>query len=367
MKADKLLTPLKAGAIDLANRVVMAPLTRLRSIEPGDIPDSPLMAEYYAQRAGAGLIVAEATQISPVGKGYAGAPGIYSEQQVQAWKPITEAVHAKGGRISLQLWHVGRVSHTALQPDNAAPVAPSALATEANATIRGADGQLTREPCSTPRAMETAEIADLLDDYRRATDNARRAGFDLVEVHAAHGYLLQQFQSPLANQRTDQYGGSVENRARLTLEVLDAVIAEWDADHVGIRLSPMGIFNGLDDVGQEDMALYLVGEIAKRKIAYLHLSEPDWAGAPAYTDDFRRTLRKLYPGVIVGAGAYTTEKAERLIGAGLIDAAAFGRPYIANPDLVERLTLDAPLNQMDPATAYGGGAKGYTDYPTLAA
>lgn len=364
MAYDALFTPLTVGTLTLPNRVVMAPLTRLRSTEPGDVPTT-LMAQYYTQRASAGLIISEATHISPVAKGYAGAPGIYSEEQVQAWQPVTQSVHDKGGRIALQLWHVGRVSHTALQPDGAAPVAPSALAADTRTTIRDEQGNLKREDCSTPRALETAEIEDLIEDFRRATDNARRAGFDLVEVHAAHGYLLHQFLSPNANHRSDRYGGSIENRARIVLEVVDAVVAEWAAAHVGIRISPLGTFNGLDDSGQEEMAYYLVEELAKRKLAYLHISEPDWAGGPAYSDAFRQAMRQRFPGPIIGAGGYTGEKAERLIKAGLIDAAAFGRPYIANPDLVERLQAGAALNTPEPETFYGGGAQGYTDYPTL--
>ena len=366
MNADKLLTPLTLGAIELRNRIVMAPLTRLRAIEPGDIP-TPLMAEYYTQRASAGLIITEAAQISPVGKGYAGAPGIYDETQVAAWKQITDAVHEHGGRMAIQLWHVGRISHTALQPGHAAPVAPSALAADTRTTIRDENGNLTRVPCSVPRALETAELEDLVEDYRLATDRARRAGFDLIEIHAAHGYLLAQFLSPQSNVRTDAYGGSIENRARLTLEVVDATIAEWDSAHVGIRISPLGMFNGLDDAGQEEMAYYLVSELARRNLAYLHISEPDWAGGPAYSEAFRRALRDRYPGKILAAGSYTTEKGEKLISQGLIDAAVFGRPFIANPDLVERLTLGAPLNAVDEATVYASGATGYTDYPTLSA
>jgi len=365
MALDKLLSPLNVGTVTLPNRILMAPLTRLRSIEPGDVPTVPLMAEYYAQRASAGLIIAEATQISPQGKGYAGAPGIYSEEQVKAWKVVTDAVHAQGGRIALQLWHVGRISHTSLQPDGQAPEAPSAIAADTRTTIRNAQGELVREPTSTPRALEMSELDDLIEDYRRATDNARRAGFDFVEIHAAHGYLLNQFLSPEANVRTDEYGGCIENRARLTLQVLDAVIDEWDADHVGIRISPLGVFNGLSDVGQEETAYYLVDEIAKRDIAFLHVSEPDWAGGPAYSTEFRQALRARFPGVIVAAGGYTGIKAEGLIAAGLIDAAAFGRTYIANPDLVKRLACEAELNTPDLDTFYGGGAKGYTDYPTL--
>lgn len=361
---DKLLTPLQVGAITLKNRVVMAPLTRLRNTEPGDTPTA-LSVEYYRQRASAGLLIAEGTHISPTAKGYAGAPGIYNEAQVHAWRDVNQAVHAAGGKIALQLWHTGRISHRSLQPDNQAPLAPSAIRADSNTNIRTPQGDLARVPCDEPRAMDIGEIEDLLEDFRRATDNARRAEFDLVEIHAAHGYLLNQFLSPDANHRTDAYGGSVENRARLLLEVVDAVVAEWSADRVGIRISPLGIFNGLSDVGQEEMAHYLATELAKRKLAFLHVSEPDWAGGPALTESFRQQLRRDYPGVIIGAGGYDGDKAETLIGKNYIDAAAFGRSYIANPDLVERLSAGAALNTPDLATFYGGGAKGYTDYPTL--
>ena len=364
MQADKLLTPLHIGAITLKNRILMAPLTRLRNTDPGDMPTA-LAVEHYRQRASAGLIINEGTHISPTAKGYAGAPGIYSEEQVRAWQQVNDSVHAAGGKIAIQLWHTGRISHTSLQPNGEAPLAPSAIKADSNTNIRDENGQLVRAPTSLPRALETAEIADLLEDFRRATDNSRRAGFDLVEIHAAHGYLLDQFLSPAANVRTDQYGGSVENRARLLLEVLDTVIAEWDADHVGIRISPLGVFNGLSETDQQDMALYLVGEIAKRRIAYLHLSEPDWAGGPAWPDAFRQAIRAIYPHPIVAAGSYTVDKAERLLAAGLIDAVAFGRPFMANPDLPTRLASGAPLNEVNFALAYGGDEKGYNDYPAL--
>ncbi|MEN6081775.1 alkene reductase [Chromobacterium piscinae] len=364
MQADKLLTPLQMGAVALANRVAMAPLTRLRNIEPGDVP-GPLAKEYYRQRASAGLIVAEGTHISATAKGYAGAPGIYSEEQVRAWSEVTDAVHQAGGKIALQLWHTGRISHRSLQPNGDAPVGPSAIQADSRTNIRAADGSLVREQCDTPRALEIEEIADIIEDYRRATDNARRAGFDLVEIHGAHGYLLDQFLSPQANVRADQYGGSVENRARFLLEVVDAVVAEWDANHVGIRISPLGIFNGVSNTDQLEMALYLAEQLAKRKLAFLHISEPDWAGGPVLDDGFRAELRQRYPGVIVGAGGYTAEKAETLLRKGYIDAAAFGRSYIANPDLVERLKRNAPLNPPKPDSFYGGGAEGYTDYPAL--
>lgn len=365
MKTAKLFSPLKVGALTLPNRVFMAPLTRLRSIEPGDIP-TPLMAEYYRQRASAGLIVTEATQISFQAKGYAGAPGLHTQEQLNAWKKITQAVHDEGGHIAVQLWHVGRISHNTLQPGQQAPVAPSAIAADTRTTVRDETGAWVRVPCSTPRALETEEIPGIINDFRQSTANAREAGFDYIELHAAHGYLLHQFMSPASNQRTDQYGGSIENRTRLTLEVVDATVAEWGAEHIGIRISPLGPFNGLDNgEDQEEAALYLIDELNKRHIAYLHISEPDWAGGKPYSDAFRDAVRARFQGVIVGAGAYTAEKAEDLIEKGFIDAVAFGRSYISNPDLVARLQQQAPLNEPDGDTFYGGGAKGYTDYPTL--
>ncbi|HFT5240255.1 TPA: alkene reductase [Yersinia enterocolitica] len=365
MKTAKLFSPLKVGALTLPNRVFMAPLTRLRSIEPGDIP-TPLMAEYYRQRASAGLIITEATQISFQAKGYAGAPGLHTQEQLNAWKKITQAVHEEGGHIAVQLWHVGRISHSSLQPNQQAPVAPSAIAADTRTTVRDESGAWVRVPCSTPRALETEEIPGIINDFRQATANAREAGFDYIELHAAHGYLLHQFMSPASNQRTDQYGGSIENRTRLTLEVVDATVAEWGSEHIGIRISPLGPFNGLDNgEDQEEAALYLIDELNKRKIAYLHISEPDWAGGKPYSEAFRDAVRARFKGVIVGAGAYTAEKAEHLIEKGFIDAVAFGRSYISNPDLVARLQQHAPLNEPDGETFYGGGAKGYTDYPTL--
>lgn len=362
--AGKLFTPFTSGAFTFPNRVIMAPLTRMRATPPGDVPND-LMQTYYVQRASAGLIVAEATQISPQGKGYMDTPGIYSAEQVQGWQKITAAVHAAGGHIALQLWHVGRVSHHSLQPEQQLPVSASAIAYQCRTTVPDENGKPMRVECDTPRALELAEIPGVVEDYRRATVNARAAGFDLVEVHSAHGYLLHQFLATESNKREDRYGGSLENRARLTLEVLDTAIAAWDAAHVGVRISPLGVFNGLNDADGLEMALYLAREFAKRNIAYLHLSEPDWAGGPAHSDEFRRALREAFPGTIIGAGNYTVEKAERLLEAGLIDAAAFGRPFIANPDLPARLQQGAELNAVVSATLYGGGAEGYTDYPAL--
>ncbi|WP_058909915.1 alkene reductase [Entomohabitans teleogrylli] len=365
MTTETLFTPLQVGDITVSNRIFMAPLTRLRSIEPGDIP-TPLMAEYYQQRAGAGLIISEATQISAQAKGYAGAPGLHSPEQIQAWRKITDGVHARQGHMAVQLWHTGRISHSSLQPGGEAPVAPSAIRAETRTTLRDADGTVTRVDTSTPRALKTEEIPGIVNDFRQAIINAREAGFDLVELHSAHGYLLHQFLSPASNQRTDNYGGSIENRTRLVLEVVDAAIDAWSAGRIGIRISPLGPFNGLDNgEDQEEAALYLVSELGKRGLAYLHVSEPDWAGGKPYSDAFRQQLRDRFSGVIVGAGAYSREKAQHLIEQGFIDAAAFGRDYIANPDLVERLKRRAPLNAQRPESFYGGGAEGYTDYPTL--
>ena len=360
---SSLFEPLSIGDIKLANRIVMAPLTRMRATAPDDVPND-LMLEYYRQRAGAGLIVSEGTQISPIGKGYMDTPGIYSEAQVAGWRRITDAVHAEGGTMAAQIWHVGRVSHESFH-DGELPVSASALPYRNRATIKGEDGKPLRADCPTPRALTIEEIGATVEDYRRATLNARDAGFDLVEIHGAHGYLIHQFLSDQSNQRTDQYGGSLENRARFALEVVDAVTGGWDPSRVGIRISPQGSFNGLDDNAGQPMGLYLAAEFARRDLAFLHLSEPDWAGGPAVDDGFRRDLRAAFDGAIIGAGNYTPEKAERLISAGVIDAAAFGRAFIANPDLPERIRTDAPLNDPDGTTFYGGDAAGYTDYPAL--
>ena len=359
-----LFQPITVAGLRLPNRVFMAPLTRMRAEQPGDVP-TPLMAEYYAQRASAGLVICEASQISPEGKGYADTPGIYSDAQVAGWRLATDAVHAAGGHMCMQLWHVGRVSHVSLQPDGQAPVSASDRPYQNKTTLKDENGKVYRVPCSTPRALRTDEIPRLLEEYRHATRCARDAGFDMVEIHAAHGYLLHQFMSAESNFRNDRYGGSIENRARLCLEVVDAVIGEWDAAHVGIRISPLGIFNGLDDAAGEEMGLYLAAEFAKRGLGYLHLSEPDWAGGPALAIEFRRKLRAAFPGVIVVAGNYTPEKAQPLLDAGLIDAVAFGRPFIANPDLPARLQGGHPLNAGRLEHYYGGGAEGYTDYPRL--
>lgn len=364
MAHEVLFKSLTLGKTELNNRIVMAPLTRLRSIEPGDIPSS-LAKTYYAQRASAGLIVTEATQVSAQAKGYAGAPGLHTAEQAASWQEITQAVHDQGGKIAVQLWHTGLVSHASLQPDGKAPISASESALGGRTSLRDENGLPLRAETSPTRAASLEEIKQVVADFAATTVRARDAGFDFIEIHGAHGYLLSQFWAEHTNQRTDEYGGSRENRARLMLEVVDACIAAWDKDHVGIRISPLGSFNNVHMGNNEDDQLYLMGELNKRGLAFLHISEPDWAGGEPFSTQFRQNIRVNYSGKIIAAGAYDAKKAENLISAGLIDAVAFGRAFIANPDLVERIAQDAPLNQMDPATSYGGGVKGYTDYPTL--
>lgn len=360
----KLLTPLKVGDAKLANRVVMAPLTRCRTAEPDNVP-TELNAKYYAQRASAGLIISEATQISRSGQGYAGSAGIYTDAQEAGWKKVVDAVHAKGGKMSAQLWHVGRMSHSYFQPDGQAPVAPSAIAAEGAKCNIILDGQHKFVPCDTPRALTVEEIGQIVDQYRSSAARAVRAGFDFVEEHAANGYLLQQFQATNTNKRTDKYGGSLVNRARLTLEVLDAMLEVVDKEKLGVRISPYFNINGIADAEPEQMALYLADEFNKRGIAYLSVAEPSWVGGIELTDTFKRKLREAFSGALIYAGEYTPEKAEAAVQGGLADAIAFGRLYIANPDLVERIRRGGPYNVPDRSTFYTEGSKGYTDYPTL--
>lgn len=355
--------PLNLPAFDTTNRIFMAPMTRMRAPEPADIP-TEMHQEYYRQRAGAGLIVTEGVQISLEGKGYSGAPGIYTDEQVEAWRAVTDAVHEEGGRIAIQLWHVGRITHPLVRGGEPG-VSASALPFRGRTNIKDADGKVISVDAPTPRALRLDEIPRLLEDYRHATRNARAAGFDMVEIHGANGYLLQQFMSMSSNVRDDQYGGTLENRARLPLEVVDAVIGEWDAAHVGMRLSPMIKFEGLDDADGREMGVYMAGQIADRGLGYFHLCEPDWAGGPELEDDFRTAVRDAFPGIIIAAGNYDDAKAARVLDGGWADAIAFGRPFIANPDLPERLLRGAELNPVDFELVYGGGEAGYTDYPTM--
>lgn len=361
----QLLTPVTLGHLEIKNRVVMAPLTRMRASNEG-VP-SPLAAEYYAQRASAGLIISEATQISPLGKGYPGTPGIHHAEQVAAWKKITDAVHQKNGKIVLQLWHVGRISHSSLHPEDGLPVAPSALKPSgqvytANWTL--ADYEM-------PRALPVNEIATLIQTFKHAAQQAKDAGFDGVEVHAANGYLLDQFLQDGTNQRVDQYGGSIENRCRLLLEVLDAVCEVWDAQSVGVRLSPYGTFNDMQDSNPIPLFSELIQQLNRLNLSYLHLIEPRSSQAGgndqvlADVPSTAQLFKKLFQGMVIMAGGYTRESAELAITQGLADAVAFGRIYISNPDLVTRFERNASINPYHRDTFYGGGAQGYTDYATL--
>ena len=364
MTMTTLFTPLQLGALELPNRILMAPLTRSRASQPGDIPNA-MNARYYAQRASAGLIISEATQISRQGQGYAFTPGIYTDAQVQGWKQVTGEVHAAGGRMAMQLWHVGRISHHLLQEGGQPPVAPSAIRSDTGESFVVLPEGPKRVPCDMPRALETHEIAGIVADFTRAAKNALAAGFDMLELHSANGYLLQQFLSTNTNQRTDQYGGSLENRARIVLEAIDAIIAVAGANRVGVRISPHFNRHDIRDEQTEEIHLYLAREFDRRGVAYIHIAEPDWAGGPALSDDFRRQLRAAFSGRLIVCGNYTAESAAARIASGLADAVAFGRPFIANPDLVERFRLGAALNKPDSATFYGGGEHGYTDYPAL--
>jgi len=364
MAHDNLFEPVKMGTQTLKNRIIMAPLTRVRSIEPGDVP-TPFAGEYYSQRAGAGLIITEATQVSFQAKGYAGAPGIHTQEQVVAWKAVVDNVHAKGGKIVVQIWHTGLVSHKSVQPDGQAPISASDVDVGIRTSLRDSDNQAIRVDATPPRPATLDEIEQVIADFAQATKNAKEAGFDGVEIHGAHGYLLHQFWVEQTNQRDDGYGGSRENRARLTLDVIDACVDAWDADHVGIRISPLGTFNNVEAGYDEEDNVWLVEQINKRGLMYLHLSEPDWAGGTPYNDEFRQNMRDAFDNLIIAAGGYTAEKAEQNIKAGYIDAVAFGRDYIANPDLAERIRTGAALNEQRPESFYGGGIEGYTDYPFL--
>lgn len=352
--AIDLFTPVQVGAYRLPNRLVMAPLTRNRA-GAGNVPTA-LNATYYAQRASAGLIISEASQVSPQGVGYPGTPGIHSREQIEGWKLVTKAVHDKGGRIFLQLWHVGRISHPSLQPNDELPVAPSAVRPAGEAFT-----QTGLQPFVTPRALETHEISGIVDDYRKAAINALAAGFDGVEIHAANGYLIDQFLRDGSNHRTDQYGGSLENRTRFLLEVTAAVVGVWGSARVGVRLSPVGKFNDMADSDPQRTFEYAAQALNRFKLAYLHVVEMD---ADGKNFDFRK-LRGVFNGLYIANTGYTKARAHAALAGGDADLVAFGTLFLANPDLPERFAHDAPLNTPDPATFYGGDARGYTDYPFL--
>lgn len=364
MTTAKLFSPGSLGTLSLPNRIVMAPMTRARSGQPGDIPTA-LMASYYAQRASAGLIISEATQISPQGKGYSFTPGIHSQAQVDGWRQVTEAVHAAGGRIFLQLWHVGRMSHASFHPDGL-PVAPSALAPDAQVWVVGDDGVGRMVDCPTPRALSQSDIKNIIEDFRQAARRAHLAGFDGVEIHGANGYLIDQFLRTTSNQRSDEYGGDRHGRLRFLREVVAAVADELGAHRVGIRLAPFITARNMDCPDIIPTILEAAAYLEQQKIAYLHLSEADWDDAPQIPDSFRQALRAAYTGTIMVAGRYTAERGNALLELGLVDLIAFGRPFIANPDLPRRLANNLPLADFESSTLFGGDAHGYTDYPALA-
>ena len=347
-----LFDPLAVGDLTLKNRVIMAPLTRARAGE-GRVPNA-LMAEYYAQRAGAGLILSEATSVTPQGVGYENTPGIWSDEQVAGWKLITEAVHARGGKIFMQLWHVGRISDPSLL-DGEAPVAPSAIAANGHVSLLR-----PMRPYPVPRALTTEEVAGVVAAYRLGAENAKKAGFDGVEIHGANGYLLDQFLQDSTNQRTDAYGGPIENRARLMLEVTDAAIAVWGADRVGMHLAPRSDSHDMGDSDPAGTFGYVARELGKRKIAFIFARES------IGEDSLGPLLKKEFGGVFIANEQFSLEAAQQALDDGTADAVAWGKDFISNPDLPERLRLRAPLNPLRSQVIYGNGPEGYTDYPALA-
>jgi N-ethylmaleimide reductase len=353
-----LFSPIKLGRTELRNRIVMAPLTRNRAAVPGNLPQD-INVTYYAQRASAGLIITEATPISPMAHGYPALPGIHGDDQVAGWKKVVDAVHGSGGKIYMQLWHVGRISHPSLLPDNALPVAPSAIKPAGQAfTYTGLQDYVT------PRALEIDEIPAIVEEYRKAAGNALLAGFDGVEVHSANGYLLDQFLRDGTNQRTDQYGGSIANRTRLLIEVVATVSKVWGADRVGVRLSPINQFNDIRDSYPQALFNHVAEVLNPFNLAYLHVVEIGMSEGEPQLFDFNE-LRRAYRGNYIANGGYDKARGNAAIASGHADAVAYGVPFIANPDLVERFAKDAPLNAADQSTFYGGGERGYTDYPVL--
>jgi N-ethylmaleimide reductase len=355
----KLFTPLTIGEIDLKNRVVMAPLTRNRATRGSDAPNA-LNVEYYRQRAGAGLIITEGTQVSQQGQGYVWTPGMYSKEQVAGWKAVTDAVHAEGGRIAAQLWHVGRVSHVSLQPGNEAPVAPSPMQAKTKTYIESGFAEV-----SAPRELALDEIPAIIAEFVAAAENAKAAGFDGVELHGAHGYLIDQFLRDGSNQRTDAYGGSIENRVRFALEVVEAVSTVFGKGRVGIRISPVSPANDVRDSDPQALFEHLAARLSEAGIAFIHVVEGATREARDYLPFDYGALRRAFTGAYVANNSMTRALAIEAVEDGHADAVAFGRLFIANPDLVERLEADSALNEPDVATFYGGDARGYTDYPFL--
>ncbi|WP_374379815.1 alkene reductase [Pseudomonas fluvialis] len=365
-----LFTPLQLGPYTLRNRIVLPPLTRSRSTQPGNIANE-LMAEYYQQRSSAGFMVSEGTQIEPRGQGYAWTPGIHSTEQIAGWQKVTRAVHDAGGVIFAQLWHVGRVSHTALQPEGQAPVAPSAIpASQVKVFIETAPGSGMLSEPSMPRELTTAEVRELVQYYAQAARNALQAGFDGVELHCANGYLVNQFISAHSNQRSDEYGGSLDNRLRFLREITQAVAEVVGPQRLGVRFAPL--FSSTDEervylglVEDDPQATYLaaIRHLEELGIAYLSLAEADWEGAEELPESFRWAVRRAFSGRILYAGRYDAPRAAAAIEAGWADLIGFGRSFIANPDLPTRIANGWPLNALDSASMYGGTAQGYTDYP----
>ncbi len=364
---DLLFKPYSMGGLAMPNRIVMPPMTRSRASQPGDLPNA-LMAQYYAQRASAGLIISEGTWISPLGKGYAWTPGIHTPEQVAGWRKVTDAVHAAGGRIFAQLWHVGRLSHTSLLGGQA-PVSSSAIQAEGVKVFAvDNDGRPDFAQASPPRALGIAQIHAIVDEYRQAARRAMDAGFDGVELHAANGYLVNQFIDSHANDRTDAYGGMLENRLRFLGEVAHALVeGTGDASRVGIRLAPLTTLNGCEDADPETTYLGAAKLLAAIGVGYIHIAEADWEQAPHMPVEFKQRLRAAFPGTMIYAGAYTAERAGEALAQGWADLIGFGRPFVANPDLPERLRIGAPLARHDRETLFGGGESGLIDYPTLQA
>lgn len=360
MTTPLLFQPTRIGDIEVANRIVMAPLTRSRADEAGgDIPGSAMNVDYYRQRSGAGLIISEGTQVSPVGKGYMATPGIYSQAQVDGWKAITQAVHAAGSKIIAQIWHVGRITHPDLTGGRQ-PVAPSAIQPHVVAYTRHG-----KVDVPVPHALTTEEVKNVVQQFRQAAANAIRAGFDGVEIHGANGYLIDQFIRDGANHRTDKYGGSIENRCRFALDIVDACVAEIGAGRVGIRLSPLTPFNDLVDSHPQAVFGYLVEALNKRGIAFIHFIEGATGGPRDLPGFDYAAARQAFKGTYIGNNGYTRDMAIDAVESGKVDAVAFGRWFISNPDLVERLKQNAPLSEANPSTFYAPGPVGYTDYPTL--
>ncbi len=358
-RGTDLFIPAKLGPYELRNRIVMAPLTRNRA-RPGGVPQE-MNVEYYAQRATAGLIITEGSQISPQGVGDPSTPGIDSQAQIAGWRRVTDAIHEGGGRVFLQLWHVGRISHPSLQPNGALPVAPSAIKPDGETFT-----ETGLQPFVTPRSLETGEIPGIVAQFRQAAKNALEAGFDGVEVHGANGYLLDQFLRDGTNRRDDDYGGSLENRARLLLQVTHAVAGVFGADRVGVRLSPVNSFNSISDSTPDVTFTYVAERLNRFGLAYLHVVEQDFAGSDATQVFDPRKLRDAFRGTYIANGGYDQVRAEVALATGAADLIAFGKPFIANPDLPARFATGAPLNWADEASFYGGDEKGYTDYPFLA-